>query len=71
MLDLLTKNIQGREALHCLVYSLEHSFFLDGKGAVTLSMVIRTFTIRNMVFDVSHSLLSVALLAFLCNIMPW
>lgn len=39
-LDMFKVSVLGREALCCLTYFLKFNFVLDGRGVLTLSMMV-------------------------------
>lgn len=40
MPDMVTASVQRRKVIHRLAYSLECSFVLDGRGVVTLPLMV-------------------------------
>lgn len=69
-LDLFTESVQRSEVICHLVYSLRSNFVFDGRGVTSLPMMVRTFSVRNTLFDVSFLLFSVALLNFYVIVFP-
>lgn len=64
MPDMFTTSIRGREAFRRHAYSIEHNFTFDGRSVVTLPVVVQTYNIRSILFDVSRLLINITFFAF-------